>query len=592
MKMNLPVTGRERTFPADHTLVSRTDTKGVITFANDQFVEVCGFTRGELVGSSHNIIRHPDVPPAIFAAMWNTIKRGFPWQGVVKNRCKDGDHYWVKARVVPVIKNGAVIGYMSVRTCPTREEIAAAEVAYREAANAEADVRDLTGTGWRRLFSIKNGVSLGILFVTLLMIAGGFLGIAGLNRSNQAIQAMYHQEMSPIRAIGRINFLMAENRAQVALAAHHAPASAAVAGLDHGIEAHGAAITRNKEEIDVLWSGYSKFVQDETERTLAETYWQARNRYVEEGLMAATAAMEQGDFARLDRILLERVSPLYEDANAKVSVLLRHLSARALDNYTSLTERNRTIVAVAVAGIVLGALVLVVSGLYFFRATILPLQTAVGALEKITEGNLSESVEASSYGEPGRVMAAVTVMRTHLKVMMDEIRQSSDSIHEQCRHLNQTMMNLAEHSEEQHDRVYQTLDSLLDSCNGLNTLLANAKALRRDIVGAADAEVAAVPGEDGHPPGSDVVTTATAPEPEQTLETGNGSESAGLVERAESVAEAVHLLSFMVEDVSAQLKQVATLIVENREEVQEAWAASQQLERTARELDELVKYFD
>jgi PAS domain S-box-containing protein len=577
MKINLPVTGREKTYPADYTLVSRTDTKGIITFANDKFVEVCGFTRKELVGTNHNIIRHPDVPPAIFAAMWNTIKQGFPWQGVVKNRCKDGDHYWVKARVVPVIKSGTIIGYMSVRTCPTREEIAAAEQAYREAADARATVRELTGAGWRRLFSIKNGVSLGIVFVTLLMIAGGFLGIAGLNRSNQALQSLYHEEMSPIRAIGRINFLMAENRAQVALASHHDPAAAGAADLDHGIGAHGEAIGRNKEEIDVLWQGYTRFIRDETERRLAETYWQARNRYVREGLMAARAAMERGDFAALDRLLLERVSPLYDEANAKVAVLLRHLSDRALANYTGVLERNRTIAAVAVAGIVFGALILAVAGLYFLRVTVLPLQSAVAALERITEGDLAETAETSAYGETARVTAAVTVMRSHLKVMMDEIRQSSGAIHEQCRHLNRTMMNLAEHSEEQHDRVYQTLDSLLESCAGLNALVANAEALREAITAGPapaegrDATVAGLSGEVGHP------TTGAAP---------------ALDMRAEEVAGAVRLLSFTVEDVSAQLKQVAALIVENREEVQGAWAASQRLEEAARELDGLVQYFE
>ena len=115
MKINLPVTGIEHPVPVGRSLVSRTDIKGIITYANDTFVEFSGFPRDELVGRNHNIVRHPDIPPAIFEDMWATLKQGLPWHGVVKNRCKNGDHYWVDARVVPVRKNGATIGYMSVR---------------------------------------------------------------------------------------------------------------------------------------------------------------------------------------------------------------------------------------------------------------------------------------------------------------------------------------------------------------------------------------------------------------------------------------------------------------------------------------------
>jgi len=107
VKTNLPVTQQEVPFPAQRYLVSRTDLKGVITHANDAFVDISGFTREELLGSSHNIVRHPDMPEAAFADLWQTVKAGLPWHGLVKNRCKSGDHYWVRAYVVPVRRSGA-----------------------------------------------------------------------------------------------------------------------------------------------------------------------------------------------------------------------------------------------------------------------------------------------------------------------------------------------------------------------------------------------------------------------------------------------------------------------------------------------------
>ena len=97
MRKNLPVTQREYSFPANQTLVSVTDLKGRITYCNHAFVHVSGFERGELMGQPHNLVRHPDMPEEAFRDMWETIQAGLPWTGLVKNRRKDGDHYWVQA---------------------------------------------------------------------------------------------------------------------------------------------------------------------------------------------------------------------------------------------------------------------------------------------------------------------------------------------------------------------------------------------------------------------------------------------------------------------------------------------------------------
>ena len=128
----------ERAFPKGRYVVSRTDLKGVITYANDTFIELSGFSRDELIGKSHNLVRHPDMPPAAFANLWDTIHAGRPWRGIVKNRCKNGDYYWVDALAVPVRKNNATIGYMSVRTEPSRQQIAAAEALYRQLNQSKA----------------------------------------------------------------------------------------------------------------------------------------------------------------------------------------------------------------------------------------------------------------------------------------------------------------------------------------------------------------------------------------------------------------------------------------------------------------------
>ncbi len=131
MRINEPVTQREYEFPDGATLMSTTDTQSHIAYANEAFVQVSGYARDEILGQPHNMVRHPDMPPAAFADMWATLKGGQSWTALVKNRRKNGDHYWVRANATPVERNGQVTGYMSVRTKPTRDEITGAEELYR-----------------------------------------------------------------------------------------------------------------------------------------------------------------------------------------------------------------------------------------------------------------------------------------------------------------------------------------------------------------------------------------------------------------------------------------------------------------------------
>lgn len=131
MKINLPVTNQEIQMKKGQILISRTDLKGIITYANDEFVDISGYSRDELMGKNHNIVRHPDMPAAAFEDLWLTLKALNPWQGIVKNRAKAGGYYWVEANVLPVFKNGKVHEYLSVRRPPSRDKIEQAEQLYR-----------------------------------------------------------------------------------------------------------------------------------------------------------------------------------------------------------------------------------------------------------------------------------------------------------------------------------------------------------------------------------------------------------------------------------------------------------------------------
>ncbi len=131
MRTNMPVTNREYVIDSSTTIVSKTDLHGNITYINQEFIQVSGFSESELIGAPQNIIRHPDMPEEAFEDLWRTLKNGKCWTGLVKNRCKNGDHYWVEATASPVMENGTVTGYTSIRVAPDRNQINAAETAYR-----------------------------------------------------------------------------------------------------------------------------------------------------------------------------------------------------------------------------------------------------------------------------------------------------------------------------------------------------------------------------------------------------------------------------------------------------------------------------
>ena len=139
MRTNLPITQTERQVQEGAFIVSTTDARGHITSANEEFVRLSGYSQDELLGQPHNILRHPDMPAGAFQSLWETVQAGHPWHGLVKNRCKNGDFYWVDANVTPILEQGKIQGYVSIRSKPSRAQV-------REAARIYALVQ--AGRTW------------------------------------------------------------------------------------------------------------------------------------------------------------------------------------------------------------------------------------------------------------------------------------------------------------------------------------------------------------------------------------------------------------------------------------------------------------
>src|SRR5574343_1364184 len=171
------LTGKEVELRDAQFIVSRTDLSGRITSVNQDFVDISGYSEAELLGQPHNIIRHPDMPAVVFADLWADLKAGRPWVGVIKNRCKNGDAYWVEAHVSPLKDGDQLVGYMSMRRKPTRDQIAAAEADYAALRDStRSDLKFLHGKIIRRkpldsLFGWLDKALLGTTFLATSLLS-------------------------------------------------------------------------------------------------------------------------------------------------------------------------------------------------------------------------------------------------------------------------------------------------------------------------------------------------------------------------------------------------------------------------------------
>jgi len=168
MKKNLPISNIECEYADTTNILSTTNLKGAISYFNDDFLEISGFEPEELINKNHNVVRHPEMPPAAFEDLWETVKDGRSWMGIVKNRCKNGDHYWVDAYVTPIRHNGETTEYQSVRQKPTRERVNRAEKIYKQLLNGKSP-RAIRPSKFNTIPKVIFSTAASILVSTLLV---------------------------------------------------------------------------------------------------------------------------------------------------------------------------------------------------------------------------------------------------------------------------------------------------------------------------------------------------------------------------------------------------------------------------------------
>ena len=433
MRTNLPVTTVEQHLRDDTLIVSKTDLKGRITFINRDFLDISGFAETELIGEPHNLVRHPDMPSEAFEDMWRDLKDGRPWTGMVKNRCKNGDYYWVLATATPIREGSEIVGYMSVRRKASVQQVQAAEEAYRlfrEKRQGSLQIRHGAvvkgGPGLLSGLSLKNRMTAAFTVILLAVALVAGLGLWGMGRSDDAVARLYSNRLEPVQELAAIGKLMADNRSQMLLAFQHDPASPNAKSHEHGVEAHLNALDKNIAAITGHWERYSKAIASDEHRQLADAYVAARKVYVNEGLLAAKAAIVAGRYDDANVILLKKLNPAYEEASKRADDLYQLQITRGKAQLTETDQAYQQfrilVIAIVLAALAFGTFV----AWGIMRSVMRPLEDIIATFQSLARGDFTRNVDITRNDELGKVMQGLQSMQIQQGFNVAEASRISD----------------------------------------------------------------------------------------------------------------------------------------------------------------------
>ena len=434
MRNNQPVTGQEYMIRDDAAFITHTDGKGRITRSNDEFVEASGFTREELLGQPHNIVRHPDMPTEAFRDLWATLKRGRPWTGLVKNRRKNGDHYWVRANVSPT-QDG---GYTSVRAKPSRQEVAAAEALYarmRADPGIRLDGGYLVPSGFaglrRRLFGhlmIAHRLWLMAVIGVVLFVVAIMVGLKGASDARLVLDDVYQNSAVPMEELSQVNSLIKENYAEILRGFQHAPQGHLAAVHDHPTSMHVELVKKRKAQLDELWSRFMTTELDEEEKVLVADFSEKRKAWIDK-LSIAVAALEAENFsADVMAAFLKAGREEGHAAEAAMDKLVAHLALQAKTEHDKAEQEYARDKILFSAMLVLGVAGLIFQAFVTVRHLSGSLRETEAAAEAIANGDLTKPMPQAGEDEIGQLVAKITVMRNSLHELIASISQNMRSL--------------------------------------------------------------------------------------------------------------------------------------------------------------------
>ncbi len=435
MKKNLPVTQREIDYPESAVFVTKTDTKGIITYASDAFVEISGFSREELIGVNHNVVRHPDMPEWAFADLWNTVKGGHPWRGYVKNRAKTGDHYWVRANVSPILNNGNVVGYLSLRKKPTRAEVAAAEKLY---ASGKPPAKRFSIAGWFRQLPLQKKLQLLLQPVLLIAVGAATLYVSGHMKERMIDTVQARADAVANQVIDSANMLMVTGQISQ-------PETRQL--LVKKLASSGNIVSLQLARSEAVAAQYGpglpeQQVRDEIQRQVLankQTYYQIEERGEQTIYRVVTPYLLTHNFHGTDCL----------SCHAGEEGSVSGVSDIEIDMSKDFKELQRFVMVINVGQVILQVLLFFFIGWvvkYFVTRRVVEVRDH---LANLVNGDMTGQVDISGRDEMGEILCAVQSSNVLLGSVVDQIVSVSGNIDARAKHLSSTMSKVERSSQSQ-----------------------------------------------------------------------------------------------------------------------------------------------
>jgi aerotaxis receptor len=450
MKNNQPVSQREIPTPSGMTIVSKTDLKGIITYVNDDFVKISGFSREELIGKNHNIVRHPDMPPSAYKWLWDTMKEGLPWRGIVKNRCKNGDHYWVKALASPLKENGQTVGYISVRTAPSRSEITSAEALYKQLNSSGEAIGSKYDRYKFRNLSLNLKLQVLIQPILFIILACATYFLYGQMKTTMLDHAEQRAEATAIQVIDTANVLMVtgmisepENRKMM------------IKKIIEGQDLTSLRLVRTEQVVKQFGEGLpEEHLDDPLVKNVIE-------ESVKQGKVVPHFSLSKVEGKTLFRAITPYlVSHSYHNTDCLSCHTVTDGSANGASDLTidltsDVEKLRQLLITLIVSQILIQLLIFMVIRLSFKKFVERPLIAIGGGFEDLIEGDLKKEIAIDGRDEVGILFCKLQILQSQSKVMLDEMALAARIIMERSTDLDEKVNQVAQHSSHQRIDIHE-----------------------------------------------------------------------------------------------------------------------------------------
>ncbi len=404
MKMN----DKEVFLEEDALAVSSTDKEGIITDVNQDFLDITGFAENQILGHSHNLFRHPDMPDEVFADLWRDLRAGRPWTGLIKNRTKEGDFFWAMTTIAPVYEYGKITGYLAVRRAADRAKITQIQEKYQEL-KEKKNLQFRHGIFFKHKncqLSIRQKLLLGFSCLILLSVLIAGLGVWEMASLNHSLNNVYHYHVKNMRHLGQIDRINLDNRAQLMLSLQHDPKHEFVNMHNHSLESHTQQIRQNIAKIENLWQ-----FDGEKSNLLMQDAQNTQKELNQKGFVKALELIDSNDYSAANHLLLKEINPLYESLTEKLSHLYQTQTQESTAQIALGEETYKKQRVVIFSLIVFSLLVAVAVALSVVRAISQPLVDMRKTLMAIANGDYTRNVDLSREDELGKALESVQSMQ-------------------------------------------------------------------------------------------------------------------------------------------------------------------------------------